>query len=423
MSNEKGGTMSHLSPLLVQSSGICAERGEGSWLYDEQGNRWLDFTSGIGVTSTGHCHPKVVAATQAQVAKLVHAQYATVTHPNMLSLTDRLYEHLPKGLDAIAFANSGSESVEAAIRLARQATGRTNLIAFRGGFHGRTLAAASLTTSTSKVRTGWQPLMAGVSIAPFPHAYRYGQDMDQCVTDCLNELDHIFTTECNPADTAAMIIEPVQGEYGYYPASTAFMKGLRERCDKHGILLIADEIQAGFGRTGKFWSHEHFAAQPDMIITAKGLASGYPLSAIAASKEIMAQGYPGSQGGTYGANAVACAAALATLDVIEKEQLVSRADTLGQQLLTHLQGLQKQHDCIDEIRGMGLMLGLEIVSAPHTPDGERAGKLLKHCESNGMLMLRCGTHGQVVRWLPPLTVSEKEIEKAVALFDTALKET
>ena len=178
--------MSHLSPLLVQSSGICAERGEGSWLYDEQGNRWLDFTSGIGVTSTGHCHPKVVAATQAQVAKLVHAQYATVTHPSMLTLTDRLYEHLPKGLDAIAFSNSGSESVEAAIRLARQASGRTNLIAFRGGFHGRTLAAASLTTSTSKVRTGWQPLMAGVSIAPFPHAYRYGQDMDQCVTDCLN---------------------------------------------------------------------------------------------------------------------------------------------------------------------------------------------------------------------------------------------
>ena len=415
--------MSHLSPLLVQSSGICAERGEGNWLYDQDGNRWLDFTSGIGVTSTGHCHPKVVAAAQAQVAKLVHAQYATVTHPNMLTLTDRLYEHLPKGLDAVAFSNSGSESVEAAVRLARQATGRPNLIAFRGGFHGRTLAAASLTTSTSKVRTGWQPLMAGVSIAPFPHAYRYQQDMDTCVADCLHELDHIFATECNPADTAAMIIEPVQGEYGYYPAGQAFMQGLRERCDKHGILLIADEIQAGYGRTGKFWSHEHFAVKPDMIITAKGLASGYPLSAIAASKALMNHGYPGSQGGTYGANAVACAAALATLDVIENEQLVGRADTLGNKLRQQLEGLQKQHDCIDEIRGMGLMLGLEIVSAPHTPDGDRAARLIKHCETNGMLMLRCGSQGQVVRWLPPLTVSEAEIDKAVELFAAALKET
>lgn len=415
--------MSHLSPLLVQSSGICAERGEGSWLYDKDGNRWLDFTSGIGVTATGHCHPKVVAAAQEQVAKLVHAQYATVTHPNMLALTDRLYHHLPQGLDAVAFSNSGSESVEAAVRLARQATGRTNLIAFRGGFHGRTLAAASLTTSTSKVRTGWQPLMAGVSIAPFPHAYRYNQDMDECVAACLHELDHIFATECNPADTAAMIIEPVQGEYGYYPATEAFMKSLRERCDKHGILLIADEIQAGYGRTGKFWSHEHYGVKPDMIITAKGLASGYPLSAIAASKELMNHGYPGSQGGTYGANAVACAAALATLDVIEEEQLVARAEKLGNQLRNHLEGLRANHDGIDEIRGAGLMLGVEMVSAPHKPDGDRAARILKHCEQNGMLMLRCGSQGQVVRWLPPLTVTEAEIEKAVGLFEAALKET
>ena len=415
--------MSHLSPLLVQSSGICAERGEGSWLYDKDGNRWLDFTSGIGVTATGHCHPRVVAAAQEQVAKLVHAQYATVTHPNMLALTDRLYEHLPKGLDAVAFSNSGSESVEAAVRLARQATGRTNLIAFRGGFHGRTLAAASLTTSTSKVRTGWQPLMAGVSIAPFPHAYRYQQNMDECVAACLHELDHIFATECNPADTAAMIIEPVQGEYGYYPATTGFMEGLRERCDKHGILLIADEIQAGYGRTGRFWSHQHFNVKPDLIITAKGLASGYPLSAIAASKDLMSHGYPGSQGGTYGANAVACAAALATLDVIEDEQLVARADSLGARLRKHLEGLQKEDGGIDEIRGAGLMLGVEMVSAPHVPDGDRTGRILKHCEQNGMLMLRCGSQGQVVRWLPPLTVSETEIDQAVDLFAKALKAT
>ncbi|MEP5231117.1 aspartate aminotransferase family protein [Alcanivorax sp.] len=415
--------MSHLSPLLVQSSGICAERGEGSWLYDEQGNRWLDFTSGIGVTSTGHCHPKVVAATQAQVAKLVHAQYATVKHPNMLELTDRLYQHLPKHMDAVAFSNSGSESVEAAFRLARQATGRPNIVVFRGGFHGRTMGAASLTTSNNKVRTGWAPLMAGVSVAPFPHSYRYGWDEDTTVDFCLKELDHLMITECNPKDTAAMIIEPVQGEYGYYPAPKRFMEGLQARCKEHGILLIVDEIQAGYGRTGKFWSHEHSGVSGDILITAKGLASGYPLSAIAASKELMSHGYPGSQGGTYGANVVACAAALATLDVIEEEQLVARAEKLGAELRSHLEGLKAEHDGIDEIRGAGLMLGVEMVSAPNKPDGDRAARILKHCEQNGMLMLRCGSHGQVVRWLPPLTVTEAEMEQAVNLFEAALKET
>ncbi len=415
--------MSHLSPLLVQSSGICAERGEGSWLYDKDGNRWLDFTSGIGVTATGHCHPKVVAAAQEQVAKLVHAQYATVKHPNMLELTDRLYSHLPKHMDAVAFSNSGSESVEAAFRLARQATGRPNIVVFRGGFHGRTMGAASLTTSNNKVRTGWAPLMAGVSVAPFPHAYRYGWDEDTAVDFCLKELDHLMITECNPKDTAAMIIEPVQGEYGYYPAPKRFMEGLQARCKEHGILLIVDEIQAGYGRTGKFWSHEHSGVSGDILITAKGLASGYPLSAIAASKELMEHGYPGSQGGTYGANVVACAAALATLDVIEEEQLVARADKLGNQLVSQLEGLKAEHDCIDEIRGAGLMLGVEMVSAPHTPDGDRAARILKHCEQNGMLMLRCGSHGQVVRWLPPLTVTEAEMEQAVSLFEAALKET
>ena len=375
------------------------------------------------MTSTGHCHPKVVAATQAQVAKLVHAQYATVKHPNMLELTDRLYQHLPKHMDAVAFSNSGSESVEAAFRLARQATGRPNIVVFRGGFHGRTMGAASLTTSNNKVRTGWAPLMAGVSVAPFPHTYRYGWDEDTTVDFCLKELDHLMITECNPKDTAAMIIEPVQGEYGYYPAPKRFMEGLQARCKEHGILLIVDEIQAGYGRTGKFWSHEHSGVSGDILITAKGLASGYPLSAIAASKELMNHGYPGSQGGTYGANVVACAAALATLDVIEDEQLVARAEKLGAELRSHLEGLKAEHDCIDEIRGAGLMLGVEMVSAPNKPDGDRAARILKHCEQNGMLMLRCGSHGQVVRWLPPLTVTEAEMEQAVNLFEAALKET
>lgn len=415
--------MNHLSPLLVQSSDICAERGEGSWLYDTEGRRWLDFTSGIGVTATGHCHPHVVAAAREQVGKLVHAQYTTVRHPNMLALTDRLYQHLPHQLNSVSFANTGSEAVETALRLARQATGRPNVITFMGGFHGRTMGAASLTNSTTKVRAGWGPMMAGVFFSPFPHTYRYGWSEKETVDFCLKELDHLLMTQSAPDDVAAMMIEPVQGEYGYYPAGEAFMQGLRERCDHHGILLIVDEIQAGYGRTGRFWSHEHFGVQADILITAKGLASGYPLSAIAASRDLMATGRAGSQGGTYGANAVSCAAALATLDVIENEDLVTQARDQGQYLIGKLSELCDRQGSIDEVRGMGLMRGMEIVSAPRQPDGERAGALIKACERNGLLLLRCGTHGQIIRWLPPLNVSHEEIDQAVSIFTRSFEET
>lgn len=414
--------MSHLSPLLQQSSKVCVERGEGSWLFDVNGKRYLDFTSGIGVTSTGHCHPTVVAAAREQVGKIVHAQYTTVRHQPMLDLSDRLAERMPGPIDSVAFANTGSEAVETALRLARHATKRANIIVFDGGFHGRTMAAASLTTSSTKVRTGFHPMMAGVVVAPFPHAYRYGWSDEQATEFALRELDHIFKTQTAPSDTAAMIIEPVQGEFGYYPANKAFMQGLAERCKRHGIVFICDEIQAGYGRTGKFWSHEHFAVQPDVVITAKGLASGFPLSAIAASEELMSKALPGSQGGTYGANAVSCAAALATLKVIDEENLIANAQQQGERLLTKLRELQSRYSCIDTIRGKGLMLGMEIADNYHTPRGDLASKLGLAAEAQGLLLLRCGTDGQIVRWLPPLTVSESEIDDAVARFAGALEE-
>lgn len=412
--------MSHLSPLLKQSSGLCAERGEGAYLYDIQGRAFLDFTSGIGVTSTGHCHPKVVAAAQKQVATLIHAQYTTILNPRLLELTERLYAHLPESLDSIAFSNAGTESVEASLRLARHATKRTNIIAFAGGFHGRTMASASITTSTTKIRTGYHPMMAGVVISPFPHAYRFGWSEEEATEFCLRELDHIFLTQSSPEDTAAMIIEPVQGEYGYYPVPGKFLEGLRERCDRYGIVLILDEIQAGFGRTGKFWSHQHFGVKPDVLVTAKGLASGFPISAIAASEELMAKGLPGSQGGTYGANAVACAAAIATMEVIDEEKLVERAEQSGRYLLKGLQQLQDKYNCIDEIRGKGLMLGMEIVDDKGAPWGDRAAELLQASENHGLLLLRCGTHGQVVRWLPPLIATEAHIDEAIEKFEEAL---
>lgn len=413
-----------LSPLLKQSSGVTAARGEGACLFDAQGRRYLDFTSGIGVTSTGHCHPKVVAAAQQQVAKLIHGQYAILKHTPLLELSERLGARMPGAIDTLFFASAGTEAVEAALRLARHATGRPNIVVFHGGFHGRTMGSLSMTTSSVGLRAGLQPMMGGVIVAPFPATYRYGWDEETASEFCLRELDHILATYSAPRETAAMLIEPVQGEAGYIPANTAFMQGLRERCDRHGILLMVDEVQTGFGRTGRFWAHEHFAVQPDVLITAKGLASGFPLSAIAASGDLMEKGWPGSQGGTYGGNAVACAAALATLDVIEEEDLVGNAATQGAYLRERLEGLRDKHACIDDVRGKGLMIGTEIVDADGKPDGARAERLLKEAEKRGLLLIRCGAYGgQVVRWLPPLIVSREQIDEAMEIFDAALDAT
>ena len=321
--------MAHLSPLLKQATPVLVERGEGVHLYDEAGRRYLDFTAGIGVTSTGHCHPRVVAAAQEQVAKLIHGQYTTVMHRPLLTLAERLGEVLPADLDSVFFSNSGSEAVEAALRLARHATARPNIVVFHGSFHGRTIGAASMTTSGTKFRAGFSPLMGGVAVSPFPTAYRYGWDEATATDFALRELDYLLATVSAPAETAAFLVEPVLGEGGYVPANTAFMEGLRERADRHGILLVLDEVQTGWGRTGRFWGHDHFGVRPDILVTAKGLASGFPLSAIAASAELMAKAWPGSQGGTYGGNAVACAAAIATLDVIQEENLVENARVVG----------------------------------------------------------------------------------------------
>ncbi|MDN5750664.1 MAG: aminotransferase class III-fold pyridoxal phosphate-dependent enzyme, partial [Pseudonocardia sp.] len=309
--------MARLSPVLQQATPVQAARGEGVYLHDTDGRRHLDFTAGIGVTSTGHCHPRVVAAAQEQVATLIHGQYTTVMHQPLLRLTERLGDVLPEGMDRVFFLNSGSEAVEASVRLARHATGRSTIVAFDGGFHGRTMGAAALTTSGAKIRAGIGPMMGGVAFAPFPYAFRYGWSEEQAVAFCLNELDRLLVTAAPARDVAAFLIEPVLGEGGYVPTPPAFLAGLRERADAHGILLIADEVQTGFGRTGRFWGHQHAeGVTPDILITAKGLASGFPLSAIAAPEAIMAKALPGSQGGTYGGNAVSSAAALATLDVI-----------------------------------------------------------------------------------------------------------
>ena len=408
--------MAELSQILKQATGVLAARGEGVLLYDEDDRRYLDFTAGIGVTSTGHCHPRVVEAAQRQVGTLIHAQYTTVMHRPLLTLVERLGAVLPPGLDRTFFANSGSEAIEAALRLSRQATGRPNIIVFHGGFHGRTVAAGSLTTSGTKFRSGFSPLMAGVHVAPFPDPTHFGWPVEQATDFALAQLDYVLQTLSAPADTAAFFIEPVLGEGGYVPANEQFLAGLRERADEHGILLVMDEVQTGFGRTGKFWGHDHFNVRPDILVTAKGLASGFPLSGIAASSALMAKAWPGSQGGTYGANAVACAAAVATVDVIRDEGLVENSAQRGAQLKEALQMVADKHDQITDVRGLGLMLGNEFRDADGKPDPAAATAAQQEAARRGLLLLTCGAWGQVVRFIPALVVNPDQIDEAAGIW-------
>ena len=418
--------MTALSPHLKQASPVIVDHARGSCLYDQDGRRFLDFTAGIGVVSTGHCHPRVVAAAQEQVASLIHGQYTTVMHRPLIELTEKLSEVLPDHLDSLFFANSGSEAVEAALRLVRQATARPNVIVFHGGFHGRTVAASTMTTSGTRFSAGFSPLMSGVHIAPFPTAYRYGWSEEEATAFALRELDYLFATVTSPQETAAFIVEPVLGEGGYIPGNTAFFAGLRERADQHGILLVMDEIQTGFGRTGRYFGHQHFDVSPDIITFAKGIASGFPLSGIAATEEVMARAWPGSQGGTYGANAVSCAAAVATLQVIEDEGLVGHAAERGTQLLDGARSAAAAGSPgaggIGDVRGLGLMVGSEFTTADGVPDPGRAKAALTVAADKGLLMLTCGAYMNVVRMIPPLVVTAEEIDEGLAIWSEVLAE-
>jgi len=320
----------------------------------------------------------------------------------------------------VFFANSGSEAIEAALRLSRQATGRPNVIVIHGGFHGRTVAAASMTTSGTKFRSGFAPLMAGVHVAPFPDPGHYGWPVEQATDFALSQLDYVLQTLSAPADTAAFFVEPVLGEGGYVPANERFFAGLRERADAYGILLVVDEVQTGFGRTGRFWGGEHFDAHPDVVVTAKGLASGFPLSGIAAPSALMDKAWPGSQGGTYGANAVACAAAVATLDVIADERLVQNAAERGEQLREALRTVADKYDAITDVRGLGLMIGVEFRDGAGRPDGTTAVAVQQEAARRGLLLLTCGAWGQVVRFIPALVVSADEVDEAAGVWSDAV---
>lgn len=414
--------MTALSPHLKQATPVVVDHASGSWIHGTDGRDYLDFTTGIGVTSTGHCHPRVVEAAREQVGKVIHAQYTTVMHPPLLELTEKLGEVLPEGLDAVFYANSGSEAVEASVRLARMATGRPNIVTFQGGFHGRTVAAATLTSAGTRFSAGFSPLMGGVHMAPFPYAYRYGWSEEEAVEFCLRELDYLFATRTAAADTAAFLIEPALGDGGYLPTPPAFLEGLRQRADDLGVLLIIDEVQAGCGRTGRFWGHQHSSVAPDILITAKGIASGFPISAIAAPEELMATAWPGSQGGTYGGNAVAAAAGCATLDVIREEGLVENSRVRGDELRTAIEKVQQDHPVIGDVRGNGLMIGIEFTAPDGSPDAATALAVQQATTGHGLLTLTCGPQGNVVRLIPALVVTEEEVRLGADRFRAAVEE-
>lgn len=414
----------HMSPAWTRIFNFVAERAEGSYIYTDDGRKLLDFTCGIGVTNTGHCHPKVVEAIRVQAGNFIHAQANIVIHKPMLQLIEELRKIVPPPIDSFFFANSGAEALENAVKIAKVVTGRPNVIVFSGSFHGRTHATMSLTTSKTIYRAGFAPLMAGVYVAPFPYAYALGMTEEQASQYCLEQLEYLLASQTAPKETAAILIESVLGEGGYVVPPTSFMKGLREICDKHGIMLIFDEVQSGFGRTGKWFALEHFGVVPDIITAAKGIASGMPLSGVFTRTDIMKKLDTGSIGGTYGGNAIACAAGVATIRAMRDENMLENATEKGIQLMTGLRKLQEEYSQIGDVRGRGLMVGTEFtVNGNRAKEKQMVKDVIHSAEEKGLLLLSCGTYDNTVRWIPPLNVTSEQISDGLKIFGEALRET
>ena len=412
----------HMSPVWSRIFPIQSERAEGSYIYGEDGKKYLDFTCGIGVTNTGHCHPKVVAAIREQAGMFLHAQANIVMHKPMMELIDELRKIVPSNIDGFFFSNSGAEAVEGALKLARSVTGKNSVIVFSGSFHGRTAGTMALTTSKTAYKMGPQLLPPGVYVAPYPYAYRLGMSEEQASQFALEAVEELLVSQIDPGDVAAILIETVLGEGGYVPPPAGFLKGLREICNKHGILLVLDEVQSGFGRTGKWFAFEHYDVEPDIMTVAKGIASGMPLSGVFSNLDLMKKWPGGSHGGTYGGNAVACAAAVATIQAMREENMLDNALQRGQQLQTGLRKLQEEYPQIGDVRGLGLMIGSEFEMNGKFKQAKPLVKDIIHAaEERGLLLLSCGTYDSTIRWIPPLNVTDVQVRDALAIFADALK--
>jgi len=414
----------HISPSYPRDQPFVIERGRGTQVWDVDGNRYLDFAAGIAVCSTGHGHPTVVRAIQEQAEKFLHIS-SDYHHEKWVELSEALDRLAPFDEDAVVFlANSGAEAVEAAIKLARHHTGRPRFVGFYGGFHGRTMGALSFTSSKITQRRGFFPTMPGVTHLPYPDPYRPRlafdpgtADIGEAVADYLEEV--VFVHDAPPEEVAAILVEPIQGEGGYVVPPASFFPRLREICDRHGILLIVDEVQSGMGRTGQWWAIEHWGVEPDIVASAKGIASGVPLGAMIARRSVATWG-PGTHGNTYGGNPLACASALATIAVIEGGARENAA-AVGSYALEQLRTMAERHPSVGEVRGKGLMIGVELVSDRETK--ERAVVLrddvTRLAFEHGLLLLGCGKNS--IRLTPPLVVTKEEMDEGLEILDAVLE--
>jgi len=403
---------------ITSAHPVTADRARGSELWDVSGKRYIDFAGGIGVMNIGHAHPRVMKAVEEQLARATHTSFQVVQYESYLRLAQRLCEVAPIGGDKKAiFFSTGAEAIENAVKIARAATGRQAVISFRGGFHGRTLLALSLTGSVHPYKQNFGPYAAEVYQTPFPYAYR-GWTTEAALAD----LGNLLESEVSPNRVAAIVIEPVLGEGGFVPAPIDFMRKLRELCDRHGIMLIADEIQTGFGRTGKFFAIEHSGVEPDLMTVAKSLAAGFPLSAVVGKAGVMDAPDPGGLGGTYGGNPVACAAGLAVMDIMREEKLPERAARIGSAVEERMQSWAAEHEIIGDVRVVGAMAGMELVRDRGTkePADKETARILTAAREKGLIVLRCGVHHNVVRTLMPLTIPDDQLEEGLDLLGASL---
>jgi 4-aminobutyrate aminotransferase len=409
----------HLPQKISKLAPFTVDRGEGSWVITTDGERYLDFVAGIGVTNTGHSHPKVVEAATAQLAKIIHAQQNQFYHQPMIDLTAKVVEITPEGIDRVFYCSTGAEAVENACKIAKQHTRRPAVIAFHNSFHGRTHYTMALTCSKVAQRGTYEPLAGSVYHARFCYPYRTpaGEDPTEWA---LADLDRVFASEVYPEDVAAIILETVQGEGGFVVPDKAFVQRLREICDEHGICLITDEIQSGMGRTGKWFAIEHYDVTPDLITISKGIASGLPVALVAGRGEVIDSIRPGGIGGTFNGNVVACAAGCATIDAIRDEGMLENATRQGEKMRAFLRGLQSQYSVIGDVRGLGLMNMIELVEPGTKKTNAPAAKaLIAECVKRKLLVYSCCVADNGVRFLPPINVSDEDLEFAFEVLTDA----
>jgi 4-aminobutyrate aminotransferase len=421
------GDAQYISPSYTRSYPLVAKRGRGIVVTDVDGNEFFDFSAGIAVTSTGHCHPRVVAAIQEQAAELIHMSGTDFYYQSLVTLAESLSKIAPMpGPHRIYYGNSGTEAIECALKLARYHTKRQNIIAFFGAFHGRTMGALSLTASKPQQRRRFAPLVPGVTHIRYPDVYRGcsggAEDQENFALGCARFIEEkLFKTTLAPEEVAAIFVEPIQGEGGYVVAPTVFMQELRRICDRHGILLVVDEVQSGIGRTGKWWAVEHTGVQPDIVCMAKGIASGMPLGITLTRAEIM-DWVPGSHASTFGGNPVCIAAALATLDVIESEGLLANAQDVGHHMIERMADWPEKHRLVADVRGRGLMIGVELVKDKKSKEYAAAARdrVVELAFERGILFLGCGP--STVRISPPLVVTKDEADVALEVLEECIRQ-